>query len=128
MKLRHKKVLKAAKGYYGARSRTFRSAQPAIIRAAGYSYRDRKQKKRTFRRLWIVRINAGVREYGLSYSRFINGLLKANIQLDRKIMADMAVSDKESFAILVEQAKKALGNESNLISNVQQEAFVESAI
>jgi large subunit ribosomal protein L20 len=108
MKARHKKVLKAAKGYYGARSRTFRSAQPAVIRASRYAYRDRRHKKRNFRALWIVRINAGVRAHDLSYSTFIHGLLKANIALDRKVLSHIASTDPDTFAILVNQAKKAL--------------------
>jgi large subunit ribosomal protein L20 len=108
MRARHKKVLKAAKGYYGARSRTFRSAQPAVIRASRYAYRDRRQKKRNFRALWIVRINAGVRAHGLSYSRFIYGLLKANIVLDRKVLAHIAHVDSEAFSALVDRAKGAL--------------------
>jgi large subunit ribosomal protein L20 len=108
MRARHKKVLKAAKGYYGARSRTFRSAQPAVIKASIYAYRDRRQKKRTFRALWIVRINAGVRAHGLSYSRFMNGLLKANIELDRKVLSQIAADDPEGFATIVNRAKEAL--------------------
>lgn len=108
MRTRHKKVLKAAKGYYGARSRTFKSAQPAVIRASRYAYRDRRVKKRTFRALWIVRINAGVRPYGLSYSRFMYGLLKAHIELDRKVLAYLASEDPKAFAVLVERVKGVL--------------------
>jgi large subunit ribosomal protein L20 len=108
MKARHKKVLKQTKGYYGARSRTFRSAQPAVLRAGRYAYRDRKQKKRNFRALWIIRINAGVRQYGLNYSHFMHGLLKANIHLDRKVLADIAFHDLESLGELVASAKQAL--------------------
>lgn len=105
---RHKKVLKKAKGYYGARSRVYRVANQAVIKAGQYAYRDRRQKKRDFRSLWIVRINAAARECGLSYSRFINGLKKANIEIDRKVLADIAVFEKEAFAALAEQAKAAL--------------------
>src|SRR5699024_10722966 len=107
-KARHKKVLKKAKGYYGARSRVYRVANQAVIKAGQYAYRDRRQKKRDFRSLWIVRINAAARECGLSYSRFINGLKKANIEIDRKVLADIAVFEKEAFATLAEQAKAAL--------------------
>lgn len=107
-KAKHKKILKAARGYYGARSRVFRVAKQAVIKASQYAYRDRKQRKRQFRALWIVRINAGVREHGLSYSRFMNGLLKAGIELDRKVLADMAMNDPQAFAHVVEQAKQAL--------------------
>ena len=105
---RHKKVLKKAKGYQGARSRTFKVAKQAVIKAGQYAYRDRKQRKRQFRALWIARINAAARENGLSYSRFINGLLKANIELDRKVLADLAVHDKPAFTAIVEKAKAAL--------------------
>lgn len=105
---RHKKVLKEAKGYYGARSRVFRVAKQAVIKAAQYSYRDRRQRKRQFRALWIIRINAGAREFGLSYSRLINGLLKAGIDVDRKILSDLAVNDKQAFASLADKAKTAL--------------------
>lgn len=105
---RHKKVLKKAKGYYGARSRVYRVANQAVIKAGQYAYRDRRQKKRDFRSLWIVRINAAARECGLSYSRFINGLKKANIEIDRKVLADIAVFEKEAFSVLAEKAKAAL--------------------
>lgn len=105
---RHKKVLKLAKGYQGARSRTFKVAKQAVTKAGQYAYRDRKQRKRQFRALWILRINAAARECGLSYSRFINGLLKANIELDRKVLADLAVHDKPAFAAIAAQAKAAL--------------------
>jgi large subunit ribosomal protein L20 len=107
-KARHKKILKQAKGYYGARSRVYRVAKQAVIKAAQYAYRDRKQRKRQFRTLWIARINAGAREHGMSYSRFINGLKKANINIDRKVLADLAVNEKATFASLVEQSKAAL--------------------
>lgn len=105
---RHKKILKLAKGYYGARSRTFRVAKQAVIKAGQYAYRDRRQKKRQFRALWIVRINAASRANGLGYSRLIAGLRKANIGLDRRVLADLAVHDKPAFAAVVEQAKAAL--------------------
>jgi large subunit ribosomal protein L20 len=105
---RHKKVLKQAKGYYGARSRIYRVAKQAVIKAGQYAYRDRRQRKRQFRSLWIVRINAAARENGLSYSRLINGLGKAGIELDRKVLAELAVFDKTAFAVLAEQAKAAL--------------------
>lgn len=107
-KARHKKILKMAKGYYGARSRVFRVAKQAVIKALQYAYRDRRQRKREFRTLWIARINAGARVNGLSYSRFMNGLKKANISLDRKVLADLAVRDKVGFAKLAAQALKAL--------------------
>ena len=105
---RHKKVLKAAKGYYGARSRVFRVAKQAVIKAGQYAYRDRRVKKRTFRRLWIARINAQSRVEGLSYSRLINGLMKAGIALDRRVLADLAVHDKAAFGAVVNHAKAAL--------------------
>ena len=105
---RHKKVLQKAKGYYGARSRVYRVAKQAVTKAAQYAYRDRRQRKRQFRALWIVRINAAANESGLSYSRFINGLKKAAIEVDRKVLADLAVRDKAAFAALAEKAKAAL--------------------
>nr|Q84BL4.1 RecName: Full=Large ribosomal subunit protein bL20; AltName: Full=50S ribosomal protein L20 [Vibrio anguillarum]AAM95156.1 large subunit ribosomal protein L20 [Vibrio anguillarum] len=105
---RHKKVLKQAKGYYGARSRVYRVAFQAVTKAGQYAYRARRTKKRQFRQLWIARINAASRQNGLSYSRFINGLKKASIEIDRKILADIAVFDKAAFAVLVEKAKTAL--------------------
>lgn len=107
-KARHKKILDQAKGYSGARSRTYRVAKQAVIKAGQYAYRDRRQKKRQFRALWIVRINAQSRECGLSYSQLINGLKKAEIELDRKVLADMAVHDKHAFAAVAELAKAAL--------------------
>ncbi|MEW8505481.1 MAG: 50S ribosomal protein L20 [Candidatus Thiodiazotropha sp.] len=107
---RHKKVLEEAKGYYGARSKVYRVAKQAVIKAGQYAYRDRRQKKRQFRALWIARINAGARENGLSYSRMINGLHKANIEVDRKMLADLAVNDKTAFSVLAEQAKAALSS------------------
>lgn len=105
---RHKKVLKQAKGYRGARSRVYRVAKQAVTKAGQYAYRDRKQKKRVFRALWIVRINAGARENGISYSRLIAGLAKANIAIDRKVLSDLAINDKGTFAQLAEKAKAAL--------------------
>ena len=105
---RHKKILNAAKGYYGARSRVYRVAVQAVTKAGQYAYRDRRQKKRQFRQLWIVRINAAARVHGLSYSKFVCGLKKASIELDRKILANIAVNDKPTFAVLVEKAKAAL--------------------
>jgi large subunit ribosomal protein L20 len=105
---RHKKILKQAKGYYGARSRIFRVAKQAVTKAGQYAYRDRRQRKRQFRSLWITRINAQSRANGLSYSRLINGLKKADIALDRRVLADLAVHDKDAFAAIVEQAKAAL--------------------
>ncbi|CAA0082685.1 MULTISPECIES: 50S ribosomal protein L20 [Zhongshania] len=105
---RHKKILKQAKGYYGARSRIYRVAKQAVIKAGQYAYRDRRAKKRVFRALWITRINAGSRANGLSYSRLIAGLKKAEIGLDRRVLADLAVHDKEAFAVIVERAKSAL--------------------
>ena len=105
---RHKKILKQAKGYYGARSRIYRVAKQAVIKAGQYAYRDRRAKKRVFRALWITRINAGSRANGLSYSRLIAGLKKADIALDRRVLADLAVHDKEAFAVIVERAKSAL--------------------
>ena len=105
---RHKKVLKKAKGYYGRRSNTFRTANAAVEKAGLYAYRDRKAKKRSFRALWIVRINAAVREEGLTYSRFISGLAKAGVELDRKVMADIAMNQPEAFKGLITQAKNAL--------------------
>lgn len=106
---RHKKVINAAKGYRGRRGNVFRVAKQAVMRAGQYAYRDRRNKKRTFRALWIARINAAVREQGLTYSAFIAGLKKAAIELDRKVLADMAVNDKAGFVAVVNQAKSALG-------------------
>lgn len=105
---RHKKVLNLAKGYYGARSRVFRVANQAVIKAGQYAYRDRRQRKRQFRALWIVRINAGAREHGLSYSLFMNGLHKAGIEVDRKMLADLAIHDAAAFSALADQARAAL--------------------
>lgn len=105
---RHKKILKQAKGYYGARSRIFRVAKQAVIKAGQYAYRDRRVKKRNFRALWITRINAQSRVEGMSYSRLIAGLKKAEVALDRRVLADLAVYDKVAFAAVVEKAKAAL--------------------
>ena len=107
-KARHKKVLKQAKGFRGARSRTYKVAKQAVMRAGQYSYRDRRVKKRVFRSLWIVRINAAARDNGITYSQLIAGLKKANIDLDRKVLASLAVNDKEAFSLIVEQAKSNL--------------------
>ena len=106
---RHKKIMDQAKGYYGRRKNVFRVATQAVTKAGQYAYRDRKQRKRQFRALWIARINAAARECGISYSRFINGLKKAAIEIDRKVLADIAVFDKAAFAALAEQAKANLG-------------------
>jgi large subunit ribosomal protein L20 len=105
---RHKKVLAKAKGYYGARSRVYRVAKQAVIKAGQYAFRDRRQRKRQFRALWIARINAAARQSGLSYSRLMNGLQKAAIEVDRKILAELAVHDKAAFAAIAEKAKAAL--------------------
>lgn len=105
---KHKKVISQAKGYYGARKNVFRVAVQAVTKAGQYAYRDRRQRKRQFRSLWIARINAAARECGLSYSRMINGLKKAEIEIDRKVLADMAVFDKPTFALLADQAKANL--------------------
>ncbi|MCC2666625.1 MAG: ribosomal protein [Gammaproteobacteria bacterium] len=105
---RHKKVLDKAKGYYGARSRVFRVANQAVIKAAQYSYRDRRVRRREFRSLWIIRINAAARECGLSYSVLMNGLKKAAITIDRKVLADIAVHDRVAFAAIANEAKQSL--------------------
>ena len=105
---RHKRTLHAAKGYYAARRKVYRVAKQAVTKAAQYAYIGRKQRKRQFRSLWIVRINAAARMYGMSYSRFMNGLLKANIKLDRKALADIAIHDIAAFGKIAEQAKSAL--------------------
>lgn len=107
---KHKKVLKSAKGYYGARRKVFRVAKQAVIKAGQYAYRDRRVKKRQFRALWIQRINAAARMNGLSYSRMINGLNKAGIEVDRKMLADIAVHDMPAFSQLAEKAKAALAS------------------
>ena len=105
---KHKKVLKAAKGFYGRRKNTIRTAKAAVARAKQYAYRDRKVNKRNFRALWIQRINAAVREHGLTYGRFIDGLTKAGIEVDRKVLSDMAIHEQEAFGALVVASKKAL--------------------
>ncbi|KZM51086.1 50S ribosomal protein L20 [Labrenzia sp. OB1] len=105
---RHKKVLKAAKGYYGRRKNTIRIAKQAVEKAGQYAYRDRKAKKRTFRSLWIQRINAATRQHGMTYGRFINGLSKAGIEVDRKVLSDLAINQPDAFKVLVDQAESAL--------------------
>lgn len=110
-KARHRKVLDKAKGYYGARSRVYRVAKQAVIKAGQYAYRDRRQRKRQFRTLWITRINAAARAQGLSYSRLMNGLRRADIEVDRKVLADIAVHDEQGFAALATVAKEALATE-----------------
>ena len=105
---RHRKVIKAAKGYYGRRKNTFRVANQAVEKAGQYAYRDRKKRKSNFRSLWIQRINAAVREHGLTYARFITGLGRAGIEVDRKVLADLAVREPEAFKALVDQANAAL--------------------
>ncbi|UQB42830.1 50S ribosomal protein L20 [Thiomicrospira microaerophila] len=104
----HKKVMKAAKGYYGARRKQFTTANQAVIKAGQYAYRDRRQRKRQFRRLWIARINAAARINGMTYSRFINGLSKAGVAVDRKVLSDIAIHDAPAFAAIAEKAKAAL--------------------
>ena len=106
---RHKKILAKAKGYYNARSKVFRAAKQAVIKAGQYAYRDRRQKKREFRALWITRINAAARLHGLSYSVLFNGLMKAEVEIDRKMLADLAVHDAAAFGAIAAQAKAALG-------------------
>ena len=108
---KHKKVLKAAKGYYGRRKNTIRVAKQAVEKANQYAYRDRKRRKRTFRALWIQRLNAAVRPFGLNYSRFIAGLSKAGIVVDRKVLSDLAISEPAAFEAIVGQAKSALAYE-----------------
>jgi len=107
---KHKKVLKKAKGYYGARSRVYRVANQAVTKAGQYAYRDRRQRKRQFRSLWITRINAAARMYDISYSRLIDGLNKAEVEIDRKVLADLAVHDIDTFGQIAERAKTALAN------------------
>ncbi len=106
---RHRKIIKAAKGYYGRRKNTFRTANQAVEKAGQYAYRDRKARKRSFRALWIQRINAASREHGVTYGRFINGLNLAGIEIDRKVLADLAVREPDAFKALVEKAQAALG-------------------
>jgi large subunit ribosomal protein L20 len=105
---RHRKVIKKAKGYYGRRKNTFRTANQAVEKAGQYAYRDRRTRKRNFRALWIQRINAGARELGLTYGRFIDGLGKAGIEVDRKVLSDLAIHEPEAFKALVEKARAAL--------------------
>ncbi|MCC0035221.1 MAG: 50S ribosomal protein L20 [Hoeflea sp.] len=105
---KHKKVLKKAKGFYGRRKNTIRAAKAAVDKSMQYAYRDRKVRKRNFRALWIQRINAAVREHGLTYGRFIDGLTKSGIEVDRKVLSDMAIHDAEAFGVLVAASKKAL--------------------
>ncbi len=105
---RHKKVIKAAKGYYGRRKNTIRVAKQAVEKAAQYAYRDRKARKRNFRALWIQRINAATREHGMTYGRFIDGLNKAGIEVDRKVLSDLAINQPEAFKALVEKAQAAV--------------------
>lgn len=107
-KARHKKVLSKARGYYGARRKTYKVAKQAVIKAGQYAYRDRRQRKRQFRGLWITRINAAARLHGLSYSRLVNGLKRADIEVDRKVLADLAVHDDAAFAALADAAREAL--------------------
>ena len=120
---KHKKVYKAAKGFYGRRKNTIRAAKAAVEKAGQYAFRDRKRKKRTFRALWIQRINAAVHEHGLTYGRFIDGLNKAGIEIDRKILSDMAIHEPQAFAALVAKAKVAL----EYLKNTTPNAF-ESAV
>lgn len=105
---KHKQVLKMAKGYYGAKSKLYRSANEAVMRALRSSYRGRKEKKRNFRRLWITRINAGVRQYGLTYSKFMHGLKLAGVEIDRKMLADLAMNDQPAFEKLVDLSKSKI--------------------
>jgi large subunit ribosomal protein L20 len=107
---RHKKVLDQAKGYRGRRSTVYRVAKQAVMKAGQYAYRDRRNRKRVFRALWITRINAAAREHGLTYSVFMNGLMKAEIELDRKVLAELAVNDKPAFNAIVEQVKAKIGD------------------
>jgi len=120
---KHKKVLKAAKGFYGRRKNTIRTAKAAVDKSLQYAYRDRKNRKRNFRALWVQRINAAVREHGLTYGRFIDGLNKAGIEIDRKVMSDLAIHEPQAFAALVGKAKVAL----EYLKNTTPNAF-ESAV
>lgn len=120
---KHKKVLAQAKGFYGRRKNTIRIAKQAVEKSKQYAYRDRKNRKRNFRALWVQRINAAVREHGLTYGRFIDGLNKANIEIDRKILSDMAIHEPQAFAVLVAKAKVAL----EYLKNTTPNAF-ESAV
>ena len=105
---KHKKVYKAAKGFYGRRKNTIRAAKPAVEKAQQYAFRDRKRKKRTFRALWIQRLNAAVRPFGLTYSKFIDGLAKAGVMVDRKVLSDLTIKEPTAFQAIVEKAKAAL--------------------
>ena len=105
---RHKKILKQAKGYFGKKSKLFKVANQQVLKSGNYAYRDRRNKKRDFRKLWITRINAAARLNGMSYSRFMDGLKKSGVELDRKVLSDIAITDPKAFAALVEQAKAAL--------------------
>ncbi|RLP23662.1 50S ribosomal protein L20 [Mesorhizobium sp. YM1C-6-2] len=120
---KHKKVLKAAKGFYGRRKNTIRTAKAAVDKSLQYAYRDRKARKRNFRALWVQRINAATREHGLTYGRFIDGLNKAGIEIDRKVLSDMAIHEPQAFAALVAKAKTAL----EYLKNTTPNAF-ESAV
>ena len=120
---KHKKVLKAAKGFYGRRKNTIRTAKAAVDKSLQYAYRDRKARKRNFRALWVQRINAATREHGLTYGRFIDGLNKAGIEIDRKVLSDMAINEPQAFAALVAKAKVAL----EYLKNTTPNAF-ESAV
>jgi large subunit ribosomal protein L20 len=120
---KHKKVLKAAKGFYGRRKNTIRTAKAAVDKSLQYAYRDRKNRKRNFRALWVQRINAATREHGLTYARFIDGLNKAGIEIDRKVLSDMAIHEPQAFAALVAKAKTAL----EYLKNTTPNAF-ESAV
>jgi|SRR5690606_1220502 len=106
---RHKKILKLARGYYGRKSKTFRAANEQVLKSLSYAFRHRRQRKRDFRRLWITRINAAARQSGLSYSRFISGLKRAGVEINRKMLADLAVRDREAFQVLVDRARASLG-------------------
>ncbi|MBF0218579.1 MAG: 50S ribosomal protein L20 [Gammaproteobacteria bacterium] len=105
---KHKKIIEQAKGYRGRRNNVFRVAKQAVIKAGQYAYRDRRQRKRQFRALWIARINAAAREFGLSYSRLMDGLHKAGVEIDRKMLSDIAITDRDAFALLADQARAAL--------------------
>ena len=107
-KARHNKIIKQAKGYFGKKSKLFKVANQAVLKSGNYAYRDRRQKKGDFRKLWSARINAAARQNGMSYSKFMNGLKVAGVELDRKVLSDIAISDPKAFAALVEQAKAAL--------------------
>lgn len=107
---RHKKILDLAKGYRGRRSKVYRVAKEAVMKAGQYAYRDRRNRKRVFRSLWIARINAAAREHGLTYSVFMNGLMRAEIEIDRKVLAELAVNDKLAFGVIVDQVKSTLGS------------------